>query len=378
MLAPGKKDQWGKEWLRLITNPGTWQVVIADEVHRSKNRQTDQSSNLYELAKPAPYAVGLSATPTDGKAHEWFGVLRYIDPWRFTAYHRFFDMFTDWFPSWDGRYKEIRRDNGHNGAKNTDILDDVVADYAIRRLPGVESGIPPIRRKRIIVEMESGQRAAYEEMLRLYKLTLQSGAELHAPNTLSQATRLRQILVHPALVGAGGTSAKINATLEILEDLDTTHNVVIYCTLVNSIGSTDGALLRLLERRIKAELHGQWDVRLLWSQTPEEERHDIENWLREGKGRVVVLSAQTGGTSLNLQGADIGIFLDRPWSSTLNHQCEGRLPRPGSDAPYVLLIDIVCANSLDEHVLALLDDKQGFNEHRFNELMARYILNGGE
>ena len=367
-----ESQKLAEAWQALITRDGQWQVVIADEVHRAKDRKARQSEVLHQIAPNVPYVFGLTATPTDGKPEQWWSVLRVVDPWRFGAYWRFAYMFNDWHTSWDNRYVVF------DGPRNTDILSDVTADYAIRRMPGPESGIPPKRHKIVYVEMDADQRAAYTEMKRLYKVTLENGNDLHALNALSQQLRLRQVLVHPALIGARGGAAKIDALLEILGGLDRNLNCVVYSSLVNSIGSNDAFLVRLLCDRIKRELGGDWEPRALYGQTPESERHEIQDWLRDGTGRVVVLSTQAGGTAINLQGAQVGIFLDRPPSSLLNHQAEGRLPRPGSQARFVLFIDIVFPHSVDEYLHELPFKKQEYNESVYNDLIARYVLSGGE
>lgn len=365
-------------WKKTLLAKGLWQVLIADEVHCAKDHHSRQSERLFEIAQKTPYVIGLSATPTDGKAHEWFGVLRVLDPWRFTSYTRFFNMFVEWVWSADGRYQQVVKNNGANGAKNLAVLDDVLKDYCIGRKPGPDSGIPPIRYKSIFVEMEEAQQRAYDEMKRLYRITLEGGGELHAPNTLAQEMRLRQVLLHPALIGASGESAKVDALIDYLQGIDNDHNLVVYCSLIHSIGSTDAAMLNIIKRRIETELHGKFSPRLLYADSSEAERADIETWLGgERNGRIALVSSRAGGTSLNLQGADIGIRMDRPWSFTLDTQALGRLPRLGQKSPFVVYVDLIVANSLDERVHALLDSKQEFSEGRFRELMAHYIQTGG-
>jgi SNF2 family DNA or RNA helicase len=54
-------------------------LVIADEAHRIKNPQSNQSKACYQLADNANYSIALTGTPVLNSSLDAFGVMRFID-----------------------------------------------------------------------------------------------------------------------------------------------------------------------------------------------------------------------------------------------------------------------------------------------------------
>ena len=71
--------------------------------------------------------------------------------------------------------------------------------------------------------------------------------------------------------------------------------------------------------------------------------------------RVLVLQNQFG-LGLNLQAARYGIFYEAPLSPIIRQQCIRRFERQHSTHAAVFQYDLVCSNTVDERILALLKE----------------------
>lgn len=80
-----------KRDIYLINYEYTWRIldilleqnfglIIADEAHRIKNPQSEQSKACYALADAAEYKIALTGTPVLNSSLDAFGVMRFIDP----------------------------------------------------------------------------------------------------------------------------------------------------------------------------------------------------------------------------------------------------------------------------------------------------------
>jgi SNF2 family DNA or RNA helicase len=80
-----------KRDIYLINYEYTWRItdlllkqnfglVIADEAHRIKNPQSNQSKACYKLSDNAQYSIALTGTPVLNSSLDAFGVMRFIDP----------------------------------------------------------------------------------------------------------------------------------------------------------------------------------------------------------------------------------------------------------------------------------------------------------
>ena len=86
---------------------------------------------------------------------------------------------------------------------------------------------------------------------------------------------------------------------------------------------------------------------------------NIEAW-RRGKIRMLLAHPQSGGIGLNLQ-CNVGdtaqtVWFDLPWSSENYIQANARIYRQGQEKP-VIIHHLVLSNSIDEHVVKVLEGK---------------------
>jgi SNF2 family DNA or RNA helicase len=97
---------------------------------------------------------------------------------------------------------------------------------------------------------------------------------------------------------------------------------------------------------------------------------NIEAW-RRGEIRMLLAHPQSGGIGLNLQ-CNVGetaqtIWFDLPWSSENYIQANARIYRQGQEKP-VVIHHLTMSNSIDEHVVKVLDGKINLQDALLNAL----------
>ena len=116
--------------------------------------------------------------------------------------------------------------------------------------------------------------------------------------------------------------------------------------------------------------HSLQRIRLQFPQAVVLDDHNIAAWNR-GEIRMLLAHPQSGGIGLNLQ-CNAGetaqtVWFDLPWSSENYIQANARIYRQGQEKP-VIIHHLTVSNSLDEHVVKVLEGKINLQEALLNAL----------
>lgn len=180
-----------------------WGAVIVDESHESLIRRTGKPTQrrrgLDSLnVRPDGIRLAMSGTPFDSKPHQLWGTLNWLNPTKFSAFHR-----------WAALYW---RKGGYTGfelgefiKEREPLLWDSLSDVALRRTksevakdlpPKAYVGTPytddPASPVGIWLPMSGKQQRAYDAMEALSVAQLDSG-RLEAITALAELTRLKQL-----------------------------------------------------------------------------------------------------------------------------------------------------------------------------------------
>lgn len=359
--------------------------IIADEVHRAKNRKAQQTRALKKLK--TWYKTGLSGTPADNRPQDIWSVFNWLWPNYYTSFWSFVKAYI--------LMEEVngyRKMTGVNKTTIGHLRKEMKPWYTRRRKEDVLLDLPDKYYTRIWVTLDGKQRAAYDEMRRTmtawveeHREELEAESPIVASAAIAQLTRLSQFAVgyvvprrnengehlfkwqwpkgssqehkskykkNPEDGGARKVylydmtepSAKLDVLMDILDDrLGYSsesgewegEQVVVFSQFRSAID--------LLEKRLvqKGIPYG-----LLHGGISQADRNRAVQEFQAGRLRVFAGTIKAGGVGLTLTAASTVVFIDRDWSPSINSQAEDRLHRIGQkDA--VEVIDLMARNSVD-------------------------------
>lgn len=363
--------------------------VIADEVHKAKNRKSQQTRALKRLL--TVYKTGLSGTPADNVPADLWSVVNWLWPNYYTSFWAFVEAYVSVEVTDEG-YRKL----GPPNMETVHILHkEMDSWFTRRRKQDVLQDLPDKYYTRLWVDLHPKQRKGYDQM----KKTMAAWVEQHKDGldredpiimnaAVTQLIRLQQfaagyvipkinngepiyfdeyiykrkhkghkrgecpykhiLLGDPELTFAitervpcrdvqqfevTDPSAKLDTVMEYLSDND--EQIVIW--------SQFKSVVNLFATRLeKADI----PYGLLTGDVGQVERDKAMSDFQAGKTRVFTGTIAAGGTGIQLQNSSTSMFLDRVWSPSINTQAEDRQHRIGQ-VNAVQVIDIMARNTVD-------------------------------
>jgi SNF2 family DNA or RNA helicase len=328
-----------------------WFHIIADEVHRAKNRKAQQTQALKALR--TEFKTALSGTWAENQPQDAWSILNWLWPSFYRSYWSFVKHYCI-IEQAPGGYMKV------TGVKNIESLNEEMAPWYIRRRKeDVLKDLPEKYYTDLWVELNPTQRRSYNDMKK--ELIAWVGKQdmerpLIASVVIAQLLRLQQFAIASAEVigyvekvaketGESYTapvvrmvdpSSKIDRLMELLLDTDLdSEPIVVFSQFKGSI--------RLLEERCKKE-----GIKLatLTGETKQKDRAEMIAGFQAGRYQVFAGTIAAGGVGITLTRASTIVFLDRAWSPSMNRQAEDRLHRIGQKNA-VQVIDIMAHNTID-------------------------------
>ena len=302
-----------------IRPPGRmWDVVVADEAQRIKNRN-DTSDAVKSLRRMRSWA--LTGTPIENSEEELASIIEFVDHDEGNPPKRY-------FPGTDllNRHKEVQLRR-----KKNEVLDD----------------LPPKLETKLAIELGPSQFASYKKAEEDGVVYLRSlGAEVRVRHVLELITRLKQICnTDPET----GESSKLDDIRERLIQLSAQgHKALIFSQYTNEVSGVAAAASFLRE----------FSPLTLTGETSLDERSAvIERFKSRDEHKVMVISLRAGGLGLNLQEASYVFHLDRWWNPAVERQAEDRAHRMGQTVK-VNVIKYSCEGTIEERIDQILERKQ--------------------
>ena len=306
----------------------TWDVVVADEAQRIKNRN-DTSAALKGLPRRRSWA--LTGTPIENHEEELASILEFVDYDPGEGSKRYAPG-----PELMRRHEELQLRR-----KKSDVLHD---------LPDKLVSMTPI-------ELGDRQRKSYdkaEEEGRVYLRSL--GAEVQVRHILELITRLKQICNADPETGESSKLDDIRDRVELLSAQG--HKALVFSQYVTREAGVEAVVNRLREFAPLA----------ITGATPQEERTPIiERFKSRGEHKALVLSLRVGGLGLNLQEASYVFHLDRWWNPAVERQAEDRSHRIGQTVK-VNVIKYSCVGTIEERIDRILERKQGLFDQLIDDV----------
>ena len=341
------KDLLKRDLAFFATPPGTYDVLVIDEAHYLRNRDTSQAKAVKAIGTRAKHRYALTGTPTVKHPADIFGILEFLYPKKFSSYWEFINRY--FFTTKNHFGTSIDRFNPDREQELKDIL-DAMSTQRLRK--DVMAWLPDKQRHMHTCAMSAAQKKHYTNMLDDFMTACEdSGTEIDTQNALAQLTRLRQITLDPALLKLNAPSAKTEALLEIIaDDLYTQPGEPLI------IMSMFSGYLRLLKSEI--EKLGK-RVAMITGEESNAEKDNAAQAFQSGEVDILLCNIISAGTGFTLDRGEVIIFTDKAWNPSDNEQAEDRITPTSQERMHKhFIVSLVCEGTIDEKIEAILERKE--------------------
>jgi len=321
-----RKTKGNKE--RTVVNPGwvdelllyDFKVLIVDECHRVKNMKAQRSKAVYSLGRKAPHVIAMSGTPIQNGPHEFYPILKLVDPTIVPSYDEFLIRYcgakkTPWGlkPGKPTNIEEL-----HNLLTSTVMLRRRKADV-LKDLPEKIRTAIPFRLENMKAYIEGVK--AFAEWAR--SMGIESEADINAV-VLAQLAKLRSLVAE----------LKMPQVIDWIETfLESDQKLVVF--------GHHQKVLEAIHNRFKKE-----SVLLYGKVRSAKERQRIRDRFQEDPNiRLFVGNFHAAGEAITLTAASHVCFVELDWVPGVLQQAEDRCHRIGQRFPvniwYLLAKDTV-------------------------------------
>ncbi|XP_078265718.1 chromodomain-helicase-DNA-binding protein 1-like isoform X1 [Rhinoraja longicauda] len=310
-----------------------WSVLIVDEAHRLKNR----NSLLYKTLKmfSVRFTLLLTGTPVQNNLHELYSLLSFVEPKAFSEDE--IEEFVNYYSSVEENTKQAKE------------LHSLMQPFLLRR---IKADVLPELPKKMDVVLYHGMSALQKKY---YKAILMKDLDAFE-NEMGKKARLMNILIqlrkcvdHPYLFDGvepepfqiGDHLVEASGKLHLLDTLlaflhPRGHRVLLFSQMTR--------MLDILQDYM--EYRGYSYERMDGSVRGEERFLAIKNFNQQDIF-VFLLSTRAGGVGMNLTTADTVIFVDSDFNPQNDLQAAARAHRIGQKRP-VKIIRLIGRDTVEQ------------------------------
>jgi len=321
-----------------------YDMVIFDEIHYCKSRNSNRAKAAYELAKHIGIRVGLTGTIISNAYEDLFMPFKVIDE---TVFGPYFTRFKDRYcitTQWSG-YEEIV------GYKNEDEIKKLVSTNSIKfDIRDVLDDLPDEQNIIKEVHLEPRTMKIYRRMQREMIVENDKG-DIVAKNILERLLRLSQITSGYVTDTKSETIDKIgNEKISVLRELlsQISEKTVIFCRFRKSI---DRVVELCNELKLSYYIYdGRTKEKDLYLKFNTDDTRVWIGQLQKSEG-------------YSIPAAQYCIFFELDYSRKNHIQSRGRILRAtGSKHSCLFYIYLIATNTIDEAIYKTLKDKDFTSE----------------
>ncbi|QBO35100.1 DEAD/DEAH box helicase [Periweissella cryptocerci] len=343
-------------------------VVIADEAHRMKNRESKLFAAMMQLN--SEYRFAATGTPMQNNPEELYALMEWINPeilGSLQEFRRKYIVYGEKF----GRQLAL-------GYRNLDELRNQVAPVMLRRMKkDVAKDLPEIINKDIYVEMDKNQAALYKQVTKdatyaqdEFQTAMETYNRQKTGDAPSDAIMLGyqyleqaisddpQLLLNSdsslasryiKLAEAAKKSAKVEELIEVMRDfLASDSRIVVFTQYVQMVD--------ILKERFMTEFKQEPFV-IDGRVAAQDRTKQLEESKTTAHSRDILLMSDAGNYGLNAQQFDVLINFDLSWNPAIMQQRTGRIHRIGSENEQVTIINMLTRDTIDENIMKMLHEK---------------------
>jgi SNF2 family DNA or RNA helicase len=301
----------------------SFDLVVLDEAQRIKNRSSATSQSVRELSRRRSWA--LTGTPVENSPQDLVGIFEFLAP-------------------------------GYlNDAMKPRKMGKAAAEYVLRRTKDkVLTDLPPKMFRDAEIDLSPAQCASYEmaEKEGVVKLT-EMGEEATIQHVFELVLRLKQICNFDPSTGDSAKFERLAADLD--EVAASGRKSIIFSQWVGTL-ETLGKRLSHLRPLL---YHG--------GVAPKHRDDILDEFKRDKKRNVMLLSYGAGGVGLNLQFSEYVFLFDRWWNPAVEDQAVNRAHRIGAAGP-VTVTRFIATGTIEQRIDQILREKREIFDTIFSDV----------
>ena len=321
-------------------------VIICDESTKIKNHGAKRTKALAKIARNATYVANMTGTPITRNLVDLFGQYLVMDQfWFGKSYWGFRNRYCrmgGWMQKQVVGYyreEELRR------------IIDLTAHTVLKK--DVLAYLPPKIPEERVVQMDELQQHIYNRTATEFLVEIDNGV-IDIKNAVSRITRLQQIANGFAVNQNGDqvhiSNSKINAVMDVIEEVEETEPIVIWCRFHHDINE------------LRQRIGEKFPTREIFELSGKTKDHGVllESYENSING-VLLAQIQTGGVGIDLSFVHTSIIFSNTFSYGDREQLEDRCHRPGLKTS-VTYVDMVVEDSVDRKIQQVLNLKKSLSQ----------------
>jgi superfamily II DNA or RNA helicase len=322
-------------------------TVVLDEAQHIKNRQTQNAQAVKSIR--SRHRLVLTGTPLENSVLDLWSIFDFLMPGYLGTAQDFRDRYEG----------PIVREKS---APAQDRLARRLRPFVLRRLKrDVATDLPDKIEQVSLCELSPQQRALYNQVLEATRQEIFSSAGLQGGAlaktrmlVLTALLRLRQICCDLRLLesklGDSPAPAEASGKIELFDELveevlDGGHRVLVFSQFTT--------MLALLQQHLTAK-----DIQFSYLDGSTPNRAQVvDEFQRNPKIPIFLISLKAGGVGLNLTGADTVIHFDPWWNPAVEAQATDRAHRIGQ-TKIVTSYKLIARDTVEEKILHLQTRKR--------------------
>lgn len=354
--------QWAKYPNRfLVTNyeqahriKGYSPVLILDEAHRLRNRNSKRRKTIFRLALRCDYVFMLTAAPIQNHFRDIWSLLNILYPKRFPSYWQFVREFYQVYP---GHWTMFHIGPQRNKIKAEKLLSDYCQSFP-RSLAFPDEDVHyDVRR----FELGSKHRAIYDE---IESGSLEAIEKAGIQDVLAKVTRLRQAAISPKLINDEWPIGDLIPFAEhIIKENEQAGPFIVF--------SEFNEPLRLLRKQV-SPIAADFKYSSYTGENPQW-REKTRIAFCDGEFQPLFANTKAGGEGLSFAAKDAqALFISLWYNPETIKSCIGRLTR---GEPRDVQVFVLCpTNTIMERVIDIIVNKE--QEVRLNKTGLTQLMRG--
>lgn len=320
-------------------------IVVCDESHRIKGVSTNQTKAITGIGQLTKYKLCLTGTPLTRDILDYFSQFKFLDISIFGLnYYSFKNRYVI-----TGMFGEYLRPNKATFDEFKEKVNKI--SYRVTKEQCLE--LPPFTD--ITIPIEIGCRKAYNQLEDEYITWLNENEFISVENALTQTLKLRQLTsgfyynvdekgIREAVFI---DSAKIDACMELIEDLVNEGNKVIV------FAEFQAEIEKLKELCDKNKIISE----LYYGKTSDRNKQIAVDNFQNGNSQVFIGQIESAGISITLTSASHMIFVSTGYKYGVYDQARARIYRKGQ-TKNCTYYHLIATDTIDEGIVKSLNRKE--------------------